>query len=180
MESGKRTKLVKSTNVVKRTNVDIAKLLGPENLETKVTDLKRKCSDILFTLLETGTHADFTFESKGGGSVKAHMNVLACASPVFFDMFKVKQEGEPRLTLVEMSVSMSHQALQLFLLLLYTRNENDAEEIPQLSSVVDKHLKELFEAAMKYNVESRLGSVLLPALRRHLAPQPEHYLSTST
>lgn len=63
-------------------------------------------------------------------------------------------------------IDMSIDALQLFLLLLYTTNEDVV--VPELSVAIDKHFKELYVAITDYTVEKRLGFVVLPALARHL------------
>ena len=68
---------------------------------------------------------------------------------------------------------MTIDALQFFLLLLYTTNYNPLDRWPEKSplrfeAAFDKYFFQIREAAQKYQVESRLQSMLEYGLERHL------------
>jgi len=152
-------------------NVDISKFLELDKSKPIATNLEWKCSEILLKMLEEGVHTDMTFNAVGG-SVKAHKSVLACASPVFLTMFKHGMK-EQLTSNVDMS-DITIDALQLFLLLLYTTNECEDASLQRMlhfTIAIDKHFIEFLKAVHKYQVESRLESVLLWALARNLSPE---------
>lgn len=154
-------------------NVDSSKFL-PAGVK-----LRESCSDpVLLKMLEEGVLADVTLTAKGG-AVKAHRSVLACVSPVFYSMFhyNMKETLSSSVDIVDMSIDV----LQLFLLLLYTTNEEDIR--PQrmhFNDAIGTYFFDIIEAAHKYQVGRRLGCVLRSALLENLKPENcWHYLKCS-
>lgn len=163
-------------------NVDISKFMGQDmeaDMEEIVSNLgceRASNYHFLLKMLEEGLHSDIKLTAQGG-SVKGHRCVLSAISPVFRAMFE--HDMKEQLTLTVDIPDMTIEALQLFLLVLYTTNEVTCGTDPCYPSAIpwlftagiDKHFDVLFKAILKYQVEMvRLGTLLEAALQRNLTP----------
>ncbi|KAG0627284.1 hypothetical protein M758_2G188800 [Ceratodon purpureus] len=144
-------------------NIDLTKFLLLDNSKTKV---QWKCPVYVVKMLEEATHAEITFEVAGGGSVKAHRDVLANVSLVFAAMFR--HDMKEKLTATVKISDMTIDGLKLFLILLYTTKDVNDAGIVELNHAVDKYFKEFHNATKQYQVESTLGSLFICALERNL------------
>lgn len=157
-------------------NVDISKFLPPDTSKKTKCFVRRECSGFLLRMLEEGVHADVTVTAKGG-SVKAHHCVLSCVSPVFSAMFRrdMKEQITASVDIPDMTID----ALQLFLLVLYTVNEDGTSQNGMhryFIAAIDKHFIEFHDAVREYQVEGSLQYFLEYALLRNLSPKNCWYL----
>lgn len=164
-------------------NVDISKFMGgnAEEQEKYLKERRQRNDHVLLKMLEEGLNSDIILTARGG-SVKAHRCVLSAVSPVFQAMFQ--HDMQEQLSSTVDIPDMTIEALQLFLLVLYTVDVFTIDKyrtptgtpIGNLSiwlfyAGVAKHFDEFFRALLKYQAfRRRLEYLVVFSLERILTP----------